>query len=80
MSCEARSRSRYATIVDGLGVTPVLRERAPLRVRSRASNNSGRDASYIPTTVMQSISMAGGWNNGGNVRQIVVFAAATTGG
>jgi polysaccharide export outer membrane protein len=26
-----------------------------------------------PTTVMQSIALAGGWNNGGNLREIVVF-------
>lgn len=26
-----------------------------------------------PTTVMQVLSLAGGWNNGGNLREIVIF-------
>lgn len=65
---------RYATIVDGLGVTPVLRERAPRYVFVLGEvKTPGRYALTGPTTVMQSISLAGGWNNGGNVRQIVVF-------
>ncbi len=33
----------------------------------------GRYTLTGPTTVMQSISLAGSWNVGGNVRQVVVF-------
>ena len=33
----------------------------------------GRYTLEGPTTVMQAIAMAGGWNIGGNVRQVVVF-------
>ena len=29
-----------------------------------------------PTTLMQAIALAGGWNNGGNLREIVVFRRA----
>ena len=65
---------RYATIVDGLGVTPVLRERAPRYVFVLGEvKTPGRYTLTGPTTVMQSISLAGGWNVGGNVRQVVVF-------
>ena len=33
----------------------------------------GRFTLEAPTTAMQAIALAGGWNNGGNLRQIVVF-------
>ena len=33
----------------------------------------GRYTLEGPTTVMQAIAMAGGWNIGGNVRQVVIF-------
>ena len=38
--------------------------------------NPGRFDLQGPTTAMQSLALAGGWNNGGNLRQIVVFRRA----
>jgi polysaccharide export outer membrane protein len=38
--------------------------------------NPGRFELVGPTTAMQSISLAGGWNIGGNLRQVVVFRRA----
>jgi len=65
---------RYRAEVEGIEVTPVLLSRAPrfiyvigeVRVPGRYDLNG-------PTTVMQAIALAGGWNNGGNLRQVVVF-------
>lgn len=65
---------RYSFRVKGLEVTPILTERAP-----RVSYVLGEvdTPSQIqmngPTTVMQAIAQAGGWEQGANVRQIVVF-------
>lgn len=68
---------RYAQQVPGVEVTPVLTARAPRyafvigEVRA-----AGRYTLEGPTTVMQAISLAGGWTVGGNLRQIVVFRRA----
>lgn len=65
---------RYAHIVTGLDVTPILAQRAPRFVY--VLGEVARPNRYTlegPTTVMQAIAMAGGWNNGGNIRDIVVF-------
>ncbi len=65
---------RYAQVVDGIEVTPKLLERAPRYVYVVGEVKSpGRFALEAPTTAMQAIALAGGWNNGGNLRQIVVF-------
>lgn len=65
---------RYATKIDGFEVTPVLQTRAPRYVYVLGEVlHPGRYELLGPTTVMQAISLAGGWNNGGNLRQAVIF-------
>ncbi len=65
---------RYGQFVGGIEVTPVLTQRAPRYVFVVGEvRTPGRFALEGPTTVMQSIALAGGWNNGGNLREIVVF-------
>ncbi|HWA97494.1 MAG TPA: polysaccharide biosynthesis/export family protein [Pirellulales bacterium] len=65
---------RYAMEVEGLEVTPVLLQRAPRYVYVLGEVvHPGRYTLEAPTTVMQSLSLAGGWNLGGNLRQVVVF-------
>jgi polysaccharide export outer membrane protein len=69
--------ARYREVVDGLEVTPILAQRAPRFVFVVGEvRNPGRFDLQGPTTAMQSIALAGGWNNGGNLRQIVVFRRA----
>ena len=70
-------QERYRAIADGLEMTPILSTRAPRFVYVVGEvRNPGRYDMVAPTTVMQSIALAGGWNNGGNLRQIVVFRRA----
>ena len=65
---------RYAQLVDGIGVTPRLLRRAPRFVYVVGEvRQPGRYTLEAPTTSMQAITLAGGWNNGGNLRHIVVF-------
>jgi len=65
---------RYATVVEGIEVTPVLVTRAPRHVFVVGEvRTPGRFTLDGPTTVMQSIAMAGSWNVGANIRQVVVF-------
>lgn len=65
---------RYAQVVEGIEVTPRLAERAPRFVYVVGEvRRPGRFVLEAPTTAMQAIALAGGWNNGGNLRQIVVF-------
>jgi polysaccharide export outer membrane protein len=69
--------ARYAEIVAGLEVTPILAQRAGRFIYVVGEvRNPGRFDLQGPTTVMQSIALAGGWNNGGNLREIVVFRRA----
>ncbi len=66
--------ARYAQEVEGLEVTPVLLQRAPRYVYVLGEvRTPGRYALEGPTSTMQAISLAGGWNVGGNLRQIVIF-------
>ena len=68
---EARYMAEYGP---GLRITPLLAERAPSYVFMGGEVvNPGRYTLEGPTTVMQAIAMAGGWNVGGNTNQIVVF-------
>ncbi|HEY4312727.1 MAG TPA: polysaccharide biosynthesis/export family protein [Pirellulales bacterium] len=65
---------RYTQLVEGFEVTPVLLERAPRYVFVVGEVRlPGRYELTGPTTLMQSIALAGGWNVGGNVNHIVVF-------
>jgi polysaccharide export outer membrane protein len=65
---------RYRMAVEGLEVTPILVERAPRYVFVLGEVKvPGRYELEGPTTSMQAISLAGGWNVGANLRQVVVF-------
>jgi polysaccharide export outer membrane protein len=64
----------YAALVQGIEVTPVLVQRAPRFVYVLGEVvEPGRYELTGPTSVMQTVALAGGWNNGGNLRRIVVF-------
>jgi polysaccharide export outer membrane protein len=65
---------RYAQEVEGLEVTPVLFERAPRFIYVLGQVRApGRYDLQGPTTAMQAISLAGSWEIGSNLRQVVVF-------
>jgi polysaccharide export outer membrane protein len=65
---------RFATKVEGLEVTPILLSRAPRFIYVLGEvGRPGRVSLEGPTTAMQAISLAGGWNVGGNMRQVIVF-------
>ncbi|MEX2139385.1 MAG: polysaccharide biosynthesis/export family protein [Pirellulales bacterium] len=65
---------RYAATISGIEVTPVLAQRAPrfcyVLGEVRVPNRYVLEA---PTTVMQAIALAGSWNVGANLRQVVIF-------
>ncbi|MEQ8789916.1 MAG: polysaccharide biosynthesis/export family protein [Pirellulaceae bacterium] len=65
---------RYNEVVNGIEVTPVLVQRAPRYVYVLGEVQiPNRYELTGPTTLMASISLAGGWNPGGNLREVVVF-------
>jgi polysaccharide export outer membrane protein len=65
---------RYREQIEGMEVIPVLMQRAPRFVYVLGEvRNPGRFELVAPTTVIQAISLAGGWNVGSNLRQVVVF-------
>ena len=65
---------RYGQIVSGLEVTPILQERAPRYIYVVGEVGvPGRYALEGPTTLMQAVALAGGWNVGANLNKVVVF-------
>lgn len=65
---------RYAATIQGIEVTPVLAQRAPRFCYVLGEVRApGRYTLEGPTTVMQAIALAGSWNVGANLRQVVVF-------
>jgi polysaccharide export outer membrane protein len=75
LKCEVDER--YAQDIEGIEVTPMLFERAPRFVFVLGEvPTPGRFPLEGPTTAMQAIALAGGWNIGGNLREIVVFRRA----
>ncbi len=65
---------RYRQEIEGIEVVPVLAQRAPRFVYVLGEvATPGRFELTGPTTVLQALSMAGSWNVGANLRQIVVF-------
>ena len=73
----AEINARYAEFVDGIEVTPVLSERAPRFVYVLGEVvEGGRFEMVGPTSVMQALALAQGWNVGGNLRQVIVFRRA----
>jgi polysaccharide biosynthesis/export protein len=68
---------RYAQIVSGISVTPRLARRATRYVYVVGEvRQPGRYTLEGPTTVMQAIALAGGWNHDGKLCQIVVYRRA----
>lgn len=68
---EARYAQAYGP---GLNVSPQLTQRATSYVFMGGEVRiPGRYTLEGPTTVMQAVALAGGWNNGGNLRQVVIF-------
>ncbi len=68
---EARYRAVYGP---GLAISPALTQRATSYVFVGGEVKvPGRYTLEGPTTIMQAITLAGSWNNGGNIRQVVVF-------
>lgn len=66
--------ARYAAHIQGIEVTVVLAERAPRFVYVLGEVLiPGRYELTGPTTAMQAVALAGGWNNGGNLRKMVIF-------
>jgi polysaccharide export outer membrane protein len=66
--------SRYAASIPGVDVTPIIISRAPRNVFVIGEvKTPGRYTLEGPTTLIGALSMAGGWNRGANLRQIVVF-------
>ncbi|GAB6187090.1 polysaccharide biosynthesis/export family protein [Thermopirellula anaerolimosa] len=71
---EMELNARYREQLEGMEVTPILTQRAPRYVYVLGEVASpGRFELTGPTTVLQAVSMAGGWNKGANLRQVVVF-------
>lgn len=69
--------ARYAQLVDGIEVTPVLTQQAPRFIYVVGEVNlPGRFELVGPTTVTQAIALSGGWRVGGNLNQVVIFRRA----
>ena len=69
--------ARYDKIVQGIEVTPLLFQRAPRFIYVLGEvNQPGRFDLVAPTTVMQAVALAEGWDIGANLRHIVVFRRA----
>ncbi len=65
---------RYREKIEGMEVIPVLNTRAPRYVYVLGEvRTPGRFELTGPTTILQSMAMAGSWVNGANLSQIVVF-------
>ncbi|MBX3440451.1 MAG: polysaccharide biosynthesis/export family protein, partial [Planctomycetaceae bacterium] len=71
---QAEIHYRYNEIVNGLEVTPILHQRAPRYVFILGEVRApGRYSLDGPTSLMQAIAIAGGWNVGANLTEVVVF-------
>ena len=65
---------RYRQEVEGIEVVPVLAQRAPRYIYVLGEvRTPGRFELTGPTTAIQGIAMAGSWNVGAHLRQVVVF-------
>ncbi|MFG0255430.1 MAG: polysaccharide biosynthesis/export family protein, partial [Rhodopirellula sp. JB053] len=68
---------RYAEVVVGLEVEPILTQQAPHFVYVLGQvGQPGRQELTAPTTVLGAIAAAGGHLPGGNLRQVVIFRRA----
>ena len=58
----------------GFEITPVLTDRAPRSVYVLGEvQKPGKFTLDAPTTVIQAIALAGSWNIGANLKQVIVF-------
>lgn len=65
---------RYREQIEGIEVIPVLVQRAPRYVYVLGKvRTPGRFELAGPTTIIQAVSLAGGWKVGSNLRQVVIF-------
>jgi polysaccharide export outer membrane protein len=65
---------RYRQTIEGIEVMPILTQRAPRYVYVLGEvHNPGRFEMVGPTTILQAVSLAGSWNVGANLCQVVVF-------
>ena len=65
---------RYSALVHGIEVTPILIQRAPRFVYVVGEvRNPGRFTLEGPTTSMQAIAMAGSWNVGAELEEVIIF-------
>ena len=65
---------RYREKIEGLEIIPVLIARAPRYVYVLGEvHTPGRFEMLGPTTALQALAMAGSWNVGANISQVVVF-------
>jgi polysaccharide biosynthesis/export protein len=70
----AEVNSRYALHVHGIFVTPNLIRRAPSVIYVLGQvTKPGRQELSGPTSLMQALATAENWQNGANLRQIIVF-------
>jgi len=66
--------ARYAVTIPGVALTPILVQRAARFVYVLGEvGQPGQFTLNGPTTLMGAIALAGGWNQGANLRQVVVF-------
>ena len=64
----------YREKIEGIEIIPVLIARAPRFVYVLGEvRQPGRFEMLGPTTVLQALAMAGSWNVGANIAQVVVF-------
>jgi polysaccharide export outer membrane protein len=65
---------RYREKIEGMEIIPVLTARAPRYVHVLGEVRApGRFEMLGPTTALQALAMAGSWNVGANISQVVVF-------
>jgi polysaccharide export outer membrane protein len=65
---------RYREKIEGMEIIPVLTNRAPRYVYVLGEVRApGRFEMLGPTTILQAVAMAGSWNVGANISQVVVF-------
>ena len=66
--------ARYRLSIRGVEVTPVLIERAPRFIYVVGEvDQAGRFDLVGPTTAIQAVALAGGFEDAGNLRQVIVF-------
>jgi polysaccharide export outer membrane protein len=74
---KAELDARYNELIEGVEVTPVLTIRAPRYAYVLGEVKlPGRYTLEAPTTVMQAVALAGSWNFGANLHQVIIFRRA----